>query len=296
MKHFLAFVLVFSISFSELFAQHGSKRVLLSEIKKWDEARLLALKSATGWVNLAGLFWLKPGENKFGQGSDNDLVFDHPEFPVVLGKFILNDHEVIWETAVNHPVSDKGKPVNSVVQFSVDSMQGISLAYKTFRWSIIKRENLVGVRFRDLANPALDKLQEIPRYKVSTDWVIPASFEPSLVPTITTTNILGQSYQQPHPGKIHFQVEGKSYSLDVVDEGTPGEYHIVFGDETNGDETYASGRFIDIHKPDASGMTYINFNKSYNPPCAFSEFSTCPIPTKANTLPIKIQSGEKKVH
>jgi len=296
MKQFLAFVLIFSISFSELFAQHVTKKVLLDEIKKWDEARLLALKSATGWVNLAGLFWLKPGENKFGRESVNDLVYDNPEFPSLLGKFIWNDHEVIWETADNQPVSDKGKTVNRIVQFKVDSLQGITLAYKTFRWNIIKRENLVGVRFRDLANPALDKLQEIPRFKISTDWVIPARFEPSMVPTITTTNILGQSYQQPHPGKIYFQVGGKSYSLDVVDEGEPNEYHIVFGDETNGDETYASGRFIDIHKPDASGMTYINFNKAYNPPCAFSEFSTCPIPTKANTLPIKIPSGEKKVH
>lgn len=296
MKHFLACVFIFSISCSETFAQYKSKKVQVAEIKKWDEARLLALKSATGWVNLAGLFWLKPGENKFGRESVNDLVFEHPEFPPTLGKFILNEHEVIWETAEHQTVFDKGKTVNRVVQFSLDSLQGTTLAYKTFRWSIIKRESLIGVRFRDLANPALDKLKEIPRFQVSTDWVIPAKFEPSMVPTITTTNILGQSYQQPHPGKIHFQIGGKSYSLDVVDEGDPNEYHIVFGDETNGEETYASGRFIDIHKPDASGMTYIDFNKAYNPPCAFSEFSTCPIPTKANTLPIKILSGEKKVH
>lgn len=296
MKQFFSLLFFLSIPFSGLFAQQISKKALSLEIKSWDQERLDALKSATGWVNLAGLFWLKPGENKFGKASDNDLVFDHPEFPSLLGKFILNDHEVIWETAVNQAVSDKGKPVNKVVQFSIDSMQGISLAYKTFRWSIIKRENLIGVRFRDLANPALDKLQEIPRYKVSNDWVIPARFEPSLVPTITTTNILGQSYQQPHPGKVYFQIDGKTFSLDVVDEGVPNEYHIVFGDETNGIETYASGRFIDIHQPDASGMTVINFNKAYNPPCAFSEFSTCPIPTKANTLPIKILAGEKKVH
>jgi uncharacterized protein (DUF1684 family) len=147
-----------------------------------------------------------------------------------------------------------------------------------------------------LANPALDALKKIERYKPSEDWILEAEFKPSLVPTITTTNVLGQTYQQPHPGKIVFKIDGKSYSLDVVDEGKEGEYHIVFGDATNGDATYASGRFIDIPKPDANGMTKIDFNKAYNPPCAFSEFSTCPIPTKANTLPVAIKAGEKKVH
>jgi len=82
----------------------------------------------------------------------------------------------------------------------------------------------------------------------------------------------------------------------VVDEGDPDKYNIVFGDATNGEETYASGRFLNVPKPDANGNTVIDFNKAYNPPCAFSAYSTCPIPTKANTLPIRILAGEKKLH
>ena len=281
--------------FSDLSAQEN-KKSYTAEIKAWDAKRLESLKAANGWVNLAGLFWLKPGHNRFGKNSSNELVFDHPEFPDQLGTFILNGNEVQWETTPGQIVLEKNAAVSSLLLFQPDSLPLKQLSYKTFRWSIIKRENLIGVRLRDLANPALDKLQKIDRFNVSHDWLIKARFEPSVIPTIMTTNILGQTYSQPHPGKVIFEIEGKTYRLDVVDEGDPHEYHIVFGDDTNGEETYASGRFLDIPKPDKNYQTVIDFNKSYNPPCAFSEFSTCPIPTKANTLPIKVKAGEKKVH
>ena len=280
---------------SDVSAQQQAKKYA-EEIKQWDDQRLTTLKAANGWVNLAGLFWLKQGENSFGSASTNELVFKHEAFPAQLGKFILEGTEVKWESAPGNEVTEKNTPFNSGVIFKTDPPTALSLSYKTFRWSIIKREDLIGVRFRDLANPALEALKKIDRFKASEDWILEAEFKPSLVPTITTTNVLGQSYQQPHPGKIIFKIDGRSYTLDVVDEGEEGKYHIVFGDATNGNETYASGRFIDIPKPDANGMTKIDFNKAYNPPCAFSEFSTCPIPTKANTLPISIKAGEKKVH
>lgn len=280
---------------TDVSAQQQSKRYA-DEIKQWDAERLAELKGATGWVNLAGLFWLKQGENSFGSASTNALVFKHDAFPPYLGKFILEGTEVKWETAEGNDVTEKNVLFKRGVVFKTDPPTALSLAYKTFRWSVIKREDLIGVRFRDLANPALDALKKIDRFKASEDWILEAEFKPSLVPTITTTNVLGQSYQQPHPGKISFKINGKIYSLDVVDEGVEDQYHIVFGDATNGEDTYASGRFIDIPKPDANGMTKIDFNKAYNPPCAFSEFSTCPIPTKANTLPIPVKAGEKKVH
>ena len=102
---------------------------------------------------------------------------------------------------------------HSGVVFKINPPTALSLAYKTFRWSIIKREDLIGVRFRDLANPALDALKKIDRFKVSEDWILDAEFKPSVVPTITTTNVLGQSYQQPHPGKISFKINGKLYAI-----------------------------------------------------------------------------------
>jgi len=282
-------------TYTELFAQ-TTRKELVVEIREWDRERLASLKSATGWVNLAGLYWLKPGLNTFGSDTSNKLVFNERPFPPTLGSFILSEKEVIWKTQPGQKVFEKNIPVDQLTIFNIDSLKGSTLSFETYRWSIIKRENLVGVRFRDLANPSLDKLQKIDRYKPSQDWVIQARFIPAVVPTILTTNILGQTYAQPYAGKVLFEVNGKTYSLDAVDEGDEHELHIVFGDETNGIDTYASGRFLDFPKPDSNNNTVLNFNKAYNPPCAFSEFSTCPIPTKANTLPIQILAGEKKVH
>jgi uncharacterized protein (DUF1684 family) len=64
-------------------------------------------------------------------------------------------------------------------------------------------------------------------------------------------------------------------------------------DETSGDSTYGSGRYIDVPRPDKQGLTYIDFNKAYNPPCAWTEFATCTFPHAANRLPLRIEAGEK---
>lgn len=273
----------------------STEKAFREEIKVWDEKRMESLRSATGWVNLAGLFWLTPGENKFGAAADQQLRFNDPRFPPHLGSFILNDKEVIWETAAGNEVYNKQEKVDQVVQFDIQKNQGISLAYQTFRWTIIKRENMVGVRFRDLDHPNLKTFHHIERYKPSLKWKIEASLEESLYASVSITNVLGQTYQMPSPGKIVFEIEGKKYKLDAVDEGGD-DLFILFADDTNAEHTYESGRFLYIPKPDANGKTVIDFNKSINPPCAFSTFATCPLPPKQNVLPIAVAAGEKRVH
>jgi uncharacterized protein (DUF1684 family) len=273
----------------------STEKVFREEIKVWDEKRMESLRSATGWVNLAGLFWLTPGENKFGAAADQQLQFNDPRFPPHLGSFILNDKEVMWKTAAGNEVYNKQEKVDQVVQFDIQKNQGISLAYQTFRWTIIKRENMVGVRFRDLDHPNLKTFHHIDRYKPSLKWKIEASLEESLYASVSITNVLGQTYQMPSPGKIVFEIDGKKYKLDAVDEGGD-DLFILFADDTNAEDTYESGRFLYIPKPDANGKTVIDFNKSINPPCAFSTFATCPLPPKQNVLPIAVAAGEKRVH
>lgn len=273
----------------------STEKAFREEIKVWDEKRMESLRSATGWVNLAGLFWLTPGENKFGAAADQQLRFNDPRFSPHLGSFILNDKEVIWETAAGNEVYNKQEKVDQVVQFDIQKNHGISLAYQTFRWTIIKRENMVGVRFRDLDHPNLKTFHHIERYKPSLKWKIEASLEERLFASVSITNVLGQTYQMPSPGKIVFEIEGKKYKLDAVDEGGD-DLFILFADDTNAAHTYESGRFLYIPKPDANGKTVIDFNKSINPPCAFSTFATCPLPPKQNILPIAVPAGEKRVH
>ena len=293
MKYFLNVIIGLMLAKSML--AQSNEKAFRDEIKQWDEKRLESLRSANGWVNLAGLFWLVPGENKFGSAAENQLVFNDPRFPSHLGTFVLTDKEVIWKTALGNEVYNKQQLVDKVTNFDLGKNQGIQLAYQTFRWTIIKRENMLGVRFRDLDHPNLKIFHHIERYKPSLQWKINATLEQSLYASVSITNVLGQTYQMPSPGKIVFQIEGKKYKLDAVDEGGD-DLFILFADDTNAEDTYESGRFLYIPKPDANGKTVIDFNKSINPPCAFSTFATCPLPPKQNVLPIAVMAGEKRVH
>ncbi len=293
MKFFLNVIIGLMLAQSML--AQSNEKAFRDEIKQWDEKRIESLRSANGWVNLAGLFWLTPGENKFGAAADNQIVFNDPRFPAHLGSFILNEKEVMWKTAPGNEVYNKQQLVDQLIHFDINQNQGIQLAYQTFRWTIIKRENMVGVRFRDLDHPNLKIFHHIERYKPSLKWKINATLEQSLYASVSITNVLGQTYQMPSPGKIVFEIEGKKYKLDAVDEGGD-DLFILFADDTNAEDTYESGRFLYIPKPDANGNTVVDFNKSINPPCAFSTFATCPLPPKQNVLPIAVMAGEKRVH
>ncbi|MEN9744373.1 MAG: hypothetical protein RL640_211 [Bacteroidota bacterium] len=293
MKYFLNVIIGLMLAQSML--AQSNEKAFRDEIKQWDEKRIESLRSANGWVNLAGLFWLTPGENKFGAAADNQIVFNDLRFPAHLGSFILNEKEVMWKTAPGNEVYNKQQLVDQLIHFDINQNQGIQLAYQTFRWTIIKRENMVGVRFRDLDHPNLKIFHHIERYKPSLQWKINATLEQSLYASVSITNVLGQTYQMPSPGKIVFEIEGKKYKLDAVDEGGD-DLFILFADDTNAEDTYESGRFLYIPKPDANGNTVVDFNKSINPPCAFSTFATCPLPPKQNVLPIAVMAGEKRVH
>lgn len=272
-----------------------SKKEYKKEIERWDIERLESVKSPTGWVNLAGLFWLNQGKNKFGSEKSNELVFSNERFPSLLGTFELNGDKVKWITASGNEVWNKKNKVDEMEIFNVDSMFSPTLSYSTYRWNIIKREDKIGVRFRDLNNPALAALKHINRFDINPDWKINAFLKPSTFSTVAITNVLGQTYQQASPGKIVFEVDGKTYELDAVEESAE-LLQVIFGDETNGIESYPSGRFLYVTRPGADGKVVIDFNKAFNPPCAFSPFATCPLPPKQNILPIRVEAGEKNVH
>lgn len=286
-------VLIFLFSFEVVSAQ--TERSYQEEIGLWDKKRLESLKSESGWVNLAGLFWLKQGDNRFGSDSSNDIVYSGKGFPGRVGKFIVGDQEVKWVSELGVPVFVKGNQVDQALAFHKDSLRAPQFSVGSYRWNIIKREDRIGVRFRDLNSEALKTLLHIPRYAPDIKWKIKAKFEPTLFKTIAITNVLGQTNQQSSPGYLVFEIGGRKYTLDVLDEG-PGDYFVIFGDDTNGDETYPSGRFIYVMRPDAQGNTYIDFNKSFNPPCAFTQFATCPLPPRQNILNIRVEAGEKKTH
>ena len=114
-----------------------SKRAYKKEIELWDGKRIDALKAANGWVNLAGLFWLKEGNNNFGSDSTNDIIFSHSDFPKRLGTFVVSSNRVDWITTEGNDVMLKDNKIQQITVFDIDSAASPSLSYKSFKWNII---------------------------------------------------------------------------------------------------------------------------------------------------------------
>lgn len=262
------------------------------DLENWHQQRIQALKAPNGWLNLTGLFWLKPGKNSFGSDPASDIVYADTAFPAHAGSFELIGDQVSWTSAAGTLITAQDKPFNEGVIFQTGNSGGVQLTNGHFRWNIIKRENKFGVRFRDLKSPALLGFKDIDRFPADSNWRLPAHLETNNNKSIFITNILGQTSSQQSPGKLVFIWQGKKYSLDAIDEGGE-DLFIVFGDATSGDETYTSGRFLYVKKPDASGNTVIDFNRAINPPCAFTPYATCPLPPPQNILSFPVRAGEK---
>ena len=261
-----------------------------ASIKHFDSLRIKALTEQNGWLNLAGLFWLKPGDNTFGSGANNTLVFKHKNMPALLGKFKVVGSRVSFE--FEKAVSKFSKVYSEeIVLFDPSNKTDTSIVYNQFMWSIIIREDKIGVRFRDLKNPPLAAFKGNKRFAIHEKWNLQAKLLPPNPSGLFITNVLGQTTAQDYAGKISFEYQGKNYVLDAISEG-PGDLFVIFGDATNGINTYHTGRFMYVPRPDSNGNTYIDFNKAFNPPCAYTAFATCPIPPKQNILPFKVTAGE----
>ena len=270
----------------------------VAELKKWDAERIAALKQPDGWLNLEGLFWLKKGANSFGSSIENELVYDNAAFPKHLGDFIYEDGKVYWKDAATEKITIKDNAglvvANAETLNLLTATEGDYISqWKDFLWVVIKREDKVGVRFRNLKAKTLLEFKGIERFPVDPKWRVKAKVIPQNQNPLMIMNVLGQNTAQKHGGQLVFEIEGKTYRLDAIDEGGV-RLFVTFADATSGKTTYGSGRFIELDKPDADGYTYIDFNKAYNPPCAFTEFATCPLPPPQNRLSIAIPAGEKK--
>jgi uncharacterized protein (DUF1684 family) len=262
------------------------------EIRQWDLNRVKTLKAENGWLNLAGLFWLNEGKNSFGSANDNMIQFPEGTVDPHAGYFERTADQVKIITTKNVTINVAGNPTNNALIFSRDMKAIPNVSYGNLRLTIIKRDTKLGVRLRDLEHPELKNFKGIKRFAIDTSWRITATLIPTTNPSgIAITNVLGQTTFQSSPGKLLFMVNGKQHSLDALEE--EGKLFIVFADDTNGAETYASGRFLMADKPGADGKTILDFNKAYNPPCAFTPFATCPLPPKQNILPFQLTAGEK---
>jgi uncharacterized protein len=159
--------------------------------------------------------------------------------------------------------------------------------------TVIVRNARYALRVRHADAPGRAQFSGIDYWPAEPGWKLQGKFVPHPPgKTIEVANIIGGADAMANPGVVEFQNDGKSYRLEALDEGE-GMLFLVFADRTNGHGSYGAGRFLDVPMPDAHGNVVLDFNQSRNPPCAFTDFATCPLPPPENRLDLAITAGEK---
>lgn len=264
------------------------------EIEEWQHSRLERLKGKNGWLNLAGLMWLEEGVNSFGSDPENDIVF--PEKADSFCGTLTLDNGLITLVLKDGVIVTSGDNPVTIKRLNDDQTKPTTnLQQGDLAWYIIKRAEKYGIRLRDHKHPRLEELDHIPSYPISTDYVVEAQLLPFDEPRKFTvaTPVEGFTESYDSPGELHFKIREKNLVLYPFASGKG--YFLIIADETTGMETYGAGRFMYV-VPDSTGRIILDFNKAYNPPCAFSPYATCPMPPRENFLPVAIEAGEQSVH
>jgi uncharacterized protein (DUF1684 family) len=266
------------------------------EIQAWRADRVRSLTAEDGWLTLIGLFWLEEGENRLGSGPDCPLRLPANKAPARVGSLLLDQGQLRAELEPNVEVSSAGQPVSSIVLHSDADGQPTVLQLGDLSFFVIRRGDRFALRVRDRAHPARLDFAGIETYPADPAWRIAARFEPYRPPKpIAVPTVLGTIDEQESPGAAVFEVAGRVLRLDALG-GDDGRLFLIFADETNGRKTYGGGRFLYAEPPSADGGVVLDFNRAYNPPCAFTDFATCPLPPRQNRLPIAVEAGERTFH
>ena len=267
------------------------------EIKDWRAQRNAELKKPDSWLSLAGLFWLKEGENTFGVDASNDIRFPAYKADDFLGALIRTGNKVTLRIKNKGAVTTAdGEPV-SVLDMQPDIFGDPTIVkHRSLLWFVIIRGQRVGIRLKDVQSHALKEFDSVPSYPIDESWRIQARLEPyNPAKTLKIHDVLGDASERSCPGALVFHYAGKEYRLDPIGDSESPTYFLIFSDETSGDETYGGGRFLSIDRVDENRETFIDFNRAVNPPCAFTPYATCPLPPKGNRLPFKVSAGEKNI-
>ena len=271
------------------FAAFSQQNLYEKEIATFRKIRIDSLKHENGYLNLSGLFWLKEGENTIGADPINDFNFPAEHSDSFLGKIVLNNGVVRFKSSQANQVFSLGQPVTEMIIFQDKKV--VVLEHKSLRWFIIKRGDKYALRLRDLDGEYVRKFKGITYFPLDPSWRIVAKFVPTKGKQLRITDITGRTFLEDSPGVLHFTKGGKKFTLEAG--GTVDEFFIVFGDLTNKKSTYGGGRFLYANAPDKEGNVILDFNKSLNPPCEFTPFATCPLPTKENKMNAEVEAGEK---
>jgi uncharacterized protein (DUF1684 family) len=267
----------------------------VAEVETWKQDRDQRLRRPDGWLTLVGLWWLGDGDNAVGSAADAVVRLPEGKAPALVGTIRVRDGAASFLRAPGVEVTIDGAPPAALQPLADDSAEDgpTVLSHGALSFYLIERGGALAVRVKDSESEALRAFRGLEYFPYAPAWRLEGRFEAAPEGSaLEIPNSVGRTEKIRQPGWVSFDVEGKTWRLIALDDTGDGRLFLVFGDRTNGRETYGGGRFL-YTDPPVDGRVTLEFNRSYSPPCVFTPYATCPLPTPENKLPFRIEAGEK---
>jgi len=272
----------------------GSRAQYLERIEDWRERRHQRLQSDDGWMTLVGLEWLHEGVNRVGSAPDSDARI--PGGPADWGTIRLSGDRIVFTPAPGADVTVGGEVVEQAQLIADNQGRPNVVRSGDLSFYVIYRQSY-GLRIKDRKAPTLLAFKEMPAYEIDPGWCIEGRFERAAPGTTAeVADVLGHTNESPVYGTFEFERDGETFRLTGLGTAESESIEFMFADRTSGRETYGAGRFVYSEGMPENGRVVVDFNKAYNPPCAFTAYSTCPLPLPENRLNLWVRAGEKKYH
>ena len=265
----------------------------LSSLRAWREEMDANLRRENDRLALAGLFWLQKGFNTFGSSRDCDIVLPKPA-PRIIGAFEYDGRNVTLTLDLGQCVEVNGQPTTAPTPLETDdSIDPSYVTYQALRMVVIRRAHGVGVRLWDNDRPERQNFPGRRWFEPDELYHVQGLYVPYPVPVkVKLPNTLGELEDDMMHGYVSFNLAGRGRRLDAS-ELEDGRLYIQFRDRSNGLTTYSEGRYLYTEPLQEDGSVMMDFNRAFNPPSAFSPYSTSTFAMKRNELKIRVEVGER---
>jgi uncharacterized protein (DUF1684 family) len=287
-------------------AAFSQDRSWQQDLAAWRAQYVRDLLKPDGWLSLSGLEWLEPGDNSVGSAADNriHLAAGSPAHLAIL--HLQGETVTLFPPPGGFPrdflvAGAPAKPEPLRAEANNDKVSA-HLTIGTLNMYVIRREARFALRIKDSHSAAILGFHGLHLYPPDAAYRVTANWLPYAPPrTITLATLVGTSYDQPVPGVAEFVLAGKTFRLEpVLEDPAVAKLFFILRDTTSTTTTYEACRFLYTGLPtnglDKPGELVLDFNRLENPPCAYTPFSTCPLPPPGNRLPLALPVGEQRYH
>ena len=266
------------------------------DTQQWRVTRLDAIAGPDGWSTVAGLVWLDSATYTVGTAASSGIALPAGHAAATVGTFTVQDSTVHFTAAPRAAVLVDSLRVDTITVTADKGRTPMVLRTGSVTLRVIERGGRRAIRVKDSSYVLRTDFKGLDYFPLDTALRVIARLVPHATPrTVRILNVIGQTEEYASPGTLEFTIRGRPYRITATYEGRDTtQYFLIFRDSTSRTTTYPAGRFMYAAHVDSTGTTVVDFNRAYNPPCAFTPFATCPLPPPENTLPIALVAGEKR--